>query len=135
MNPFVILGGAFLLISLLFDGSTDSTHKTHPGLPDLPSPPPPPPPPPPAPPPRPQGLTFATRNAQAIQAIVNALLADPLLTTATLNIYADQFALYGFEEEAAALRKKATIAPKYTQQQIQSGVAKLWETQAKQGFW
>jgi len=93
------------------------------------------PPPPPTPPPRIEGLTFATRNLNAVHALVSALLADPNLTAGTLNIYAAQFELYGFVDEANELRQKALVAPKYTQQEIQSGAAELWEQQSKQGFW
>lgn len=69
--------------------------------------PPPPPPPPPTPPPRPQGLTFATRNIVAIDALISALVADTKLNAATLGIYAEQFALYGFDDEAAELKKES----------------------------
>lgn len=137
MGPLVVAGAVALLALIVSGGGAPSRQAlaTHFGLPEPPPPGPPPPPPPPNPPPRPQGLTFATRNLQAIDALVAALVADPNLNASTLNIYADQFALYGFDDEANALRQKAGIAPKYTKQEIQSGVAQLWEQQAKQGFW
>jgi len=137
MAPLLVAGVAALLALLVSGGGAPSRQAlaTHFGLPDPPPNPPPPPPPPPNPPPRPPGLTFATRNLQAIDALVSALVNDPNLNAATLNIYAEQFALYGFDSEANALRQKAGIAPKYTQQEIQSGISQLWETQSKQGFW
>ena len=135
MGPLVVVGVAALLAILASSGGAREAKATLLGLPTPPSPAPKHPPPPPNPPPRPTGLTFDTRNLQAVDALVGALIADPNLTGATLNIYASQFELYGFESEADALRKKAAVAPKYTQQEIQSGVSQLWEKQAKQGFW
>jgi hypothetical protein len=43
----------------------------------------------------------------AIHALVSALVADTQLNAATLGIYAEQFALYGFEDEAAELKKES----------------------------
>ena len=122
MGPLLVVG-AILAGALLLGAA-----KAQPSQGDAP-------PPPPTPPPRIEGLTFATRNLNAVHALVSALVADPNLTASTLNQYAAQFELYGFEDEADALRKKAIVAPKYTQQEIQSGVSTLWEQQAKQGFW
>jgi uncharacterized membrane protein YebE (DUF533 family) len=134
--PLVLVGAVALAVLLLGGASPGLQAKSiHFGLPAPPPNAPPPPPPPPNPPPRPQGLTFETRNLTAINALVGALIADSALNAATYNIYAEQFALYGFDEQANALRAKALTAPKYTQQEIQSGVSQLWEQQAKQGFW
>lgn len=121
MGPLVVVGAVVLGALLL--GAAASAQPSQGSAP------------PPTPPPRVEGLTFATRNLNAVHALVSALLADPNLTTGTLNIYAAQFELYGFVDEASELRAKAAVAPKYTQQEIQSGAAALWEKQSKQGFW
>ena len=136
MSPLFIVG-AIVLGVLVVGGSKPSLHAlaTHFGLPAPPPMPGAPPPPPPLPPPRPQGLTFAMRNQTAIDALVSALVTDPNLNAPTLNIYAEQFALYGFDAEADELRRKAAIAPQYTAHEIQTGITQLWEQQAKQGFW
>jgi hypothetical protein len=80
-------------------------------------------------------LNFDTRNADALNAVVNAMINDPKLTSTVLNQFADQCAWYGLTEQEQKLRAKAATAPKYTQHEIDTGVTKLWEQQAKQGFW
>jgi hypothetical protein len=81
------------------------------------------------------GLNFNTRNLAALNAVVDKMIADPSLNASVLSQFADHLAYYGFAEQETKLRAKIPTAPKYTQQEIQSGITKLWEQQAKQGFW
>jgi hypothetical protein len=84
--------------------------------------------------PTPQGLNFETRNLDALNAVVDKMLADPNIAAGAVKAFADSLAYYGFIEQQQKLLKKAATLPKYTQQEIKSGAAALWEQQAKQGI-
>jgi hypothetical protein len=59
-----------------------------------------------APPPRLKGLNFETRNLDALNAVVDAMVADPKLGAAAINRFADQLANYGLFEQELKLRAK-----------------------------
>lgn len=59
-----------------------------------------------SPPPRPQGLHFDTRNVDAFNAVVDAIIKDPQMRPETLTILADQFSYYGLFEQELKLRAK-----------------------------
>ena len=83
----------------------------------------------------PKGLNFETRNIDALNAVVDRMVADPNIGAGALKTFADSLGYYGLVEQQQKLLKKASTLPKYTQQEVQSGAAALWEQQAKQGVW
>jgi hypothetical protein len=58
------------------------------------------------PPPRKPGLDFTTRNLDALDAVVAALVADPQQRPETLTILADQLSYYGLFAQELQLREK-----------------------------
>lgn len=69
--------------------------------------------PPPPPPPRPPGLTFATRNLDALNAVVKAIVTDPTYEppipperALAITQLADALSLYGLFDQEMQLRTK-----------------------------
>lgn len=58
------------------------------------------------PPPRPRGLTFATRNLPALDAVVNAVVSDPNIGASLVSQLAESLSYYGFFEQELRLREK-----------------------------
>jgi hypothetical protein len=64
------------------------------------------PPPKETPPPRPKGLDFDTRNVDALNAVVDAIIADPQLREESLTMLADRLSYYGLFEQEMRIRAK-----------------------------
>lgn len=56
-------------------------------------------------------LDFSTRNLDALNAVVDAMIADPNLQAGTLNTFADHLAYYGLQDQEQRMRARAALAP------------------------
>jgi hypothetical protein len=57
-------------------------------------------------------LNFNTRNIDALNAVVDAMIADPNLQAGPLNAFADHLSYYGLQEQEQKMRARANRAPK-----------------------
>lgn len=57
-------------------------------------------------------LDFNTRNLTALNAVVDAMVADPKLNATALSQFADHLAYYGLQEQEQKMRARAKVAPK-----------------------
>lgn len=60
----------------------------------------------------PPKLDFNTRNLAALNAVVDAMVADPNISAGPLNTFADHLAYYGLQEQEQKIRARAKITPK-----------------------
>lgn len=63
-----------------------------------------------APPPRPKGINFKTRNVDALNAIVEAIVSDPNASSSGIAQLADQLDYFGLYAQALRLREKINPA-------------------------
>lgn len=84
-----------------------------------------------APPPRPPGLNFSTRNLDALNAIVAAIVADPKAGSAGVSVLADQLDYFGLFAQGLRLREKVTPSLRMMLTSISSGSMSLRMAMAK----
>lgn len=59
----------------------------------------------------PSKLNFNTRNLAALNAVVDAMVADPKLNATVLSQFADHLSYYGLQEQEQKIRARAKLAP------------------------